>query len=140
MRSSIRLWFALAAFLALAGAVLTVTAGSSARQGSVLLFTCAAAALYIGLAIRHSERRFARGQEPEEPEEPEVSGSIWPFVVSIAFVFVVIGAVGIRWVLVIGVIVLVVAGVGWFNDIQRQRLPHEHDGEPDAPAVDRLPE
>jgi hypothetical protein len=136
MRFSIRLSFALAFFLALAGTVLAVTAWSIARQGYVLLWTCAVAALYIGLALRHTEKRFAHEQEKgeaEEIEEAEVTGTIWPFVISISFIFVVIGAVGIRWVLGVGVVVLIVGGVGWFTDVQKQRLPHHHEG--GAPAA-----
>lgn len=135
MRSSIRLAFALAIFLALAGTVLAVTAWSFARQGYVLLWFCSIAALYIGFALRHTEKRFAREQEKgeaEEIEEAEVKGTIWPFVLSIALVFVVIGFVGIHWLTAVGVIVLIVGGVGWFNDVQRQRMPHGGEGAPAA--------
>jgi Ca2+/Na+ antiporter len=135
MRFSIRLSFSLAVFLALAGTVLAVTAWSIARQGYVLLWFCAIAALYIGLALRHTEKRYAREEEKgeaEEVEEAEVKGTIWPFVLSIALVFVVIGFVGIHWVTAIGVIVLIVGGIGWFIDVQKQRMPHGREAAPAA--------
>jgi Ca2+/Na+ antiporter len=139
MKFSIRLSFALAAFLAVAGIVLTIMGGAAARQGSVLLLTCAVAALYIGLTLRHYEKRSAHDAEAEgaegELEEAEVRGTIWPFVISFAFVFVVIGAVGARWVLIIGAVVLVAGGVGWFNDIQKQRLPQGHGAGAAADAL-----
>jgi Cytochrome c oxidase subunit IV len=135
MRFSIRLSFALSIFLALAGTVLAVIAWSIARQGYVLLWFCAIAAAYIGFALRHTEKRFAREEakgEAEEIEEAEVTGTIWPFVLSIAMVFVVIGFVGIHWVTAIGVIILIVAGVGWFIDVQKQRMPHGGEAAPAA--------
>jgi Cytochrome c oxidase subunit IV len=126
MKVTIRLAFGLSIFLVTAGTVYAVTAQE--WQGAVLILACSAAALYIGISLRVAERHAAlstdidpgAGEPSEEPEE--VPQTIWPFVVSIAALLLVIGAVGIHWILILSVIVFVGAGAGWFMEIQRQRV------------------
>lgn len=126
MRVTIRLAFALSLFLLTAGTVYAVTARE--WQGAVLMIAGSAAALYIGISLRLAERHAAlstdiepgSGEASEEPEE--VPQTIWPFVASLAALLLVIGAVGIHWVLILSVIVFVGAGAGWFTEIQRQRI------------------
>ena len=129
MKVTIRLAFGLALFLATVGTVYAVTARE--YLGAVLILVCAVAALYIGLSFRSADRRAAHptdlgapgeegAGEPEEPEE--VEQTIWPFVLSIAALLGVVGAVGLRWVLIPSAIVFAGAGAGWFVEIQRQRI------------------
>ena len=72
------------------------------------------------MRLFHTDDSPGEGEPSEEPEE--VPQTIWPFVVSIAALLLVIGAVGIHWVLILSAIVFVGAGAGWFLEIQRQRI------------------
>jgi hypothetical protein len=53
-------------------------------------------------------------------ESEVLGGSIWPFVFSIAAVFLVVGVVGVWWVLIPGAVLFLGAAAGWFMDIKRQ--------------------
>lgn len=70
--------------------------------------------------------------------EPHVGPTIWPLVFALSMVPMVVGAVGSRWVLVVGAIVFVGAGAGWLLDVQRQWQHHYSHGP--APAVPRGPD
>ena len=126
MRLIVRLAFGLAVFLAVVGVVYAVTAGEP--QGAILLLVCSAASVYIGVSLRGGFRRDkhagdADEEEEEGQEEPEeIEQTIWPFVASIAALMLVIGIVGIHWVLVVAAILFVATAAGWFVDIQRQRV------------------
>ncbi len=115
-------------FLAVAGTVYATTAYE--WRGAVLLLVCAVAFLYVGIVLRGAFRRASapgtQGAEAEEgPIEPEhVGPTIWPFVFSIAALLLVVGVVGIRWVLIPGAILFLGAGAGWFRDIERQKRHH----------------
>jgi NADH:ubiquinone oxidoreductase subunit 5 (subunit L)/multisubunit Na+/H+ antiporter MnhA subunit len=126
MRFAVRLAFGLAIFLAVAGIVYATTAQE--WQGSVLLLVCSVAFVYVGISLRRGARLAPGAGEEEEQagEEPEeVPATIWPFVFSLAALALVIGAVGIHWVLVLAAILFIWAAVGWFTDIQRQRMHAE---------------
>jgi hypothetical protein len=58
-------------------------------------------------------------------EEAHVGPTIWPFVFSVAALFLVIGIVALRWILIPGGILFVGAAAGWFIDIERQWHPGE---------------
>jgi hypothetical protein len=125
MKLMTRIALSLSLFLAVAGVVLAVSAQE--WRGTVLLLVCAVATSYIGLVLRGAVRRASVPVTPETmaPEqfavESEVlGGSIWPFVFSIAAVFLVVGVVGFRWVLIPAGVLFVGAGAGWFLDIKRQ--------------------
>ena len=133
MKVTIRLAFGLALFLATAGTVYAVTARE--YLGAVLILVCSAAALYIAISLKTEEGRAdrptdAEAEVEEEPEEPEeVAQTIWPFVASIAALTLVVGVVGIHWVLILSAILFIGTGAGWFVDIQRQRIHSRTHGE-----------
>ena len=135
MRFTVRLAFGLALFLAIAGTVYAVTARE--WLGGVLLLVLALVFVYVGISLRGGIRRNARtsdtgaaeGEGPEEPEE--VSATIWPFVFSIAALTLVVGAVGIHWILILSAILFIWAAAGWFGDVQRQRM-HAEAGDASA--------
>jgi len=53
-----------------------------------------------------------------------IGPTIWPFVFSIAALLLVVGIVGIRWILIPGGILFAGAAAGWFRDIRQQWHPH----------------
>jgi ABC-type Fe3+ transport system permease subunit len=135
MRFTIRLAFGLAIFLAIAGTAYALTARE--YQGAILLLVCSLAFVYVGVSLRGGVRRSTHTSDTEDEEEggaeelEEVSATIWPFVFSIAALALVVGAVGIHWVLILGAILFIAAAAGWFVDIQRQRM-HADAGEVSA--------
>jgi hypothetical protein len=125
MKLMTRIALSLGLFLAVAGIVLAIAAQE--WRGVVLLLVCAVAISYVGLVLRGAVRRAAVPVTPETmaPEQLAVEsevmgGSIWPFVFSVAAVFLVVGVVGVRWVLIPGAVLFVGAAAGWFLDIKRQ--------------------
>ena len=125
------MWVALglAVFLAVAGTVYATTAYE--WRGTVLLLVCAVAFLYIALVLRGTVRRasvsvtherMAVEQRSVEPEH--IGPTIWPFVFSLAALLLVVGIVGLRWVLIPGAILFAGAAAGWFRDIKQQWNPH----------------
>jgi hypothetical protein len=129
-----RIAFGLAAFLLAAGVVYYVA--SDEWRGSVMLIVLCLAVVYLGLVFRGAVRRASLPATPEtmageEIAEAEVSPTIWPFVISLAALLIVLGAVIATWVLIPGVILLAGAGAGWFLDIKHQW----HPGEVHAAAV-----
>jgi Cytochrome c oxidase subunit IV len=143
MRVGMRVALGLALFLGVAGLVYLFT--SYEWRGSVLLLVCAVAAGYVGVVLRGASRR---GSVPVTPEtmatedvavqSEHIGPSIWPFVVSIAALLLAVGAVGLRWLLIPGVILLAGAGAGWFLDIKRQWHPGELAVAHGQPAAARL--
>jgi Cytochrome c oxidase subunit IV len=131
------MWIALglAIFLAVAGTVYATTAYE--WRGTVMLLVCAVAFLYIALVLRGTVRRASVPVTPERmaAEEPSVEAdigpTIWPFVFSIAALLLVVGIVGLHWVLIPGGILFAGAAAGWFRDIKQQWHPH---GSPTAHA------
>ena len=141
MKVGMRIALGLAVFLGVAGLVYMLT--SYEWRGSVLLLVCAVAAGYIGFVLRGAWRRAStpvttETMAPEEVavESEHIGPTIWPFVISIAALLLVVGGVGVRWLLIPGVILLAGAGAGWFLDIKRQWHPGElavgHDVSPAA--------
>lgn len=140
MRLMSRIFTGLGVFLLIDAIVYTIH--SRDYDGLALILTTAGGGLLIGSYLLQSMQR-AQATLAEHPEgiteeEPHVEPTIWPLVFAVSMIGLVIGAVGSRWVLVIGVIVLVIALVGWALDIRRQwrhhaevsqGLPHQAPGE-----------
>ena len=128
MKVAMRIAFGLSAFVFVAGVVYYVA--SDEWRGTVMLIVLAFAVLYLGLVFRGAVRRASLPATPEtmaeeEIAEAEVTPTIWPFVISIAAVLIVLGAVVAGWVLIPGLILLAGAGVGWFLDVKHQWHPGE---------------
>jgi hypothetical protein len=113
-----RVALGLATFLGLAGIVYGVT--SKEYVGTVLFLVASGGFAFIGLFVRRAVRVSAASAEAGEPEEPHVTSTIWPFVLALAGVGLVLGAVVARWLFVVGGALFVAAAVGWFTDISRQ--------------------
>ena len=125
-----RIALSLAVFLAVTGVVLGITAHE--WRGTVMLLVCAVSFLYIGLVFRGALRRASvpvtaetMAPEMESVESAHIGPTIWPFVLSVAALFLVVGIVGVRWVLIPSGILFLGAGAGWFLDIKRQWHPGE---------------
>ncbi len=56
--------------------------------------------------------------------EPHVGPTIWPLVFAVSAIGLVLGAVAVRWALLPGAILFVVASVGWVLDVHRQWHHH----------------
>jgi len=57
-------------------------------------------------------------------EEPHVGPTIWPLVFAVSAIGLVLGAVAVRWALLPGAILFVLASVGWVLDVHRQWHHH----------------
>jgi hypothetical protein len=128
MRVAMRIVLALAIFILVAGVVYLVS--SSEWRGGAMLIVLAIALTYLALVFRGALRRAsvpATPQTMEEEELPEahIGPTIWPFVFSLAAVLLVVGLVGLHWIVIPGVILLVGAAAGWFLDIKHQWHPGE---------------
>jgi hypothetical protein len=127
MKVAARLAFGFAIFVFVAGVVYYVS--SQEWRGSVMLIVLSVSFAYIGLVFRGAVRRASVPATPEAMAEEEVEAdvrpTIWPFVISLAAVLIVLGAVVARWILIPGVILLLGSGAGWFLDIKRQWHPEE---------------
>jgi hypothetical protein len=134
MNVGMRIALALALFMAIAGTVYALTAYE--WRGAVLLLVLAVAFLYVGLVLRAAVRRAAVpvtqetiAEEGTSVESEHIGPTIWPFVFSIAALLLVIGIVGIRWIVIPGAIVFLAAAAGWFSDIRRQHRSPPHAAE-----------
>ena len=146
MRVGMRIALGLGLFLAVTGIVFAATAHE--WRGTVLLLVCSVSFTYVGLVLRGAMRtasvpvtREAMAQEQETVESEHIGPTIWPFVFSIAALLLVIGVVGVRWVLIPAGILFLGAGVGWFLDIKRQWHPGElaaHHQQPSTSGVSAL--
>jgi hypothetical protein len=56
--------------------------------------------------------------------EPHVGPTIWPLVFAVSVIGLVLGAVAVRWALLPGAILFVLASVGWVLDVHRQWHHH----------------
>jgi hypothetical protein len=56
--------------------------------------------------------------------EPHVGPTIWPLVFAVSAIGLVLGAVAVRWALLPGAILFVLASVGWVLDVHRQWHHH----------------
>jgi hypothetical protein len=92
------------------------------------MLTTAGGALLFGGYLAQAMQRAAAVQVSEGASahqgEPHVGPTIWPLVFALSMVPLVVGALGSRWLLVVGGAVFVVAGVGWLLDVQRQWQTH----------------
>jgi hypothetical protein len=117
-----RIALGLAVFLGVAGILYTVTAHE--YVGAPLLLIASACIAYVGSYVRRAVKvsaTEAAGEGPGgEAEEPHVGPTIWPFVFSLAAVGLALGAIVSRWLIVVGGVLFVAAGIGWFMDIGRQ--------------------
>lgn len=128
MKVAMRIVLGLAIFVLIAGLVYYIS--SNEWRGSVMLIVLGVAFGYIALVFRGAVKRAsapvtAPKMVEEEVAEAHVGPTIWPFVFSLAPVLLVIGVVGVHWMLIPGVILLVGAAVGWFLDIEHQWHPTE---------------
>lgn len=127
-----RIAMALGAFLIVVGAIYGLAAYE--WEGFTEMLTVAGGALLIGVYLTRAVQRAratlaaeAAGAGPSAGEaEPHVAPTIWPLVFALSMIGVVIGAVGPRWVLAAGGIVLVASLVGWSLDVRRQWRHHDH--------------
>jgi hypothetical protein len=145
-----KLFVALGAFLLGAGVVYGVLARD--YEGLTLSLTAAGGALLFGgygiSALRRA--RTALGSATESTarsadesatpptaesatppaaetgadEEPHVGPTIWPLVFAVSAIGLVLGAVAVRWALLPGAILFVLASVGWVLDVHRQWHHH----------------
>jgi hypothetical protein len=135
-----RIFLVLGVFLVVSGIVYGIH--SHDYQGLTLMLTTAGGALLFGgflaQALQHGQATPATGSVHVEEGEPHVGPTIWPLVFALSMVPLVVGALGSRWVLVVGGVVFVVAGVGWLLDVQRQWQHHYSHGS--AHALPRGPD
>jgi hypothetical protein len=145
-----KLFVALGAFLLGAGVVYGVLAGD--YEGLTLSLTAAGGALLFGGYGRYALRRArtALGSatasaappatdsatppagasatppatEMAADAEPHVGPTIWPLVFAVSAIGLVLGAVAVRWALIPGAILFVLASVGWVLDVHRQWHHH----------------
>lgn len=131
-----RIFLAFGVFLVVAG----VGYGIHSRdyQGLTLILTTAGGAFlfggYLSQALQRATAIQSADQTTAAEGEPHVGPTIWPLVFALSMVPLVVGALGSRWVLVVGGVVFLVAGVGWLLDVQRQWQAH-FSGEHGPPAA-----
>jgi len=135
-----RIFLAFGVFLVVAGVVYGIH--SRDYQGLTLILTTAGGAFLFGGYLSQALQRATAIQSAERATaaegEPHVGPTIWPLVFALSMVPLVVGALGSRWVLAVGGVVFLVAGVGWLLDVQRQWQAHysgEHGPPASAPAA-----
>ncbi|HET9840889.1 MAG TPA: cytochrome c oxidase subunit 4 [Nocardioides sp.] len=125
-----RIFLAFGAFLVVAGVLYGLH--SREYQGLTLMLTTAGGAFlfggYLTQALQRATAIQAAEAAPAAEGEPHVGPTIWPLVFALSMVPLVVGALGSRWVLAVGGVVFVVAGVGWLLDVQRQWQAHYGGG------------
>jgi hypothetical protein len=119
MSTASRIWFALAGFLLIAGAVYGIT--SHEYAGAPLLLVGGLTFSYLGLVGRSVVRRSQKRSEgPVRAEgEVHVAPTIWPLVFSIAGVIIVLGVIVNEWIVAIGLLVFAVSAAGWLREVLR---------------------
>ena len=126
-----RIFTGLGAFLIVMGIVYGLVTGE--YEGTTEMLTVAGGGLLIGVYLTRAVQRAraavaaqAAGAAPAGDDEPHVLPTIWPLVFAVSTIGIVLGAVGPRWVLAAGAVVLVVSLVGWSLDVRRQWSHHDH--------------
>jgi hypothetical protein len=71
-----------------------------------------------------TQTRTPPAAETAADAEPHVGPTIWPLVFAVSAIGLVLGAVAVRWALLAGAILFVLAGVGWVLDVHRQWHHH----------------
>lgn len=150
MSLSSKLFVALGAFLIGAGVVYGVMARD--YEGLTLSLMVAGGALLFGgygrSALRRARTALGSATEstapaaddpttpratemptPPAPEtaadaEPHIGPTIWPLVFAVSAIGLILGAVAVRWALLPGAILFVLASVGWVLDVHRQWHHH----------------
>lgn len=121
-----RIFLALGVFLVVAGIAYGIH--SKDYQGLTLILTTAGGAFvfggYLAQALQRATAIESTAGSSTHDGEPHVGPTIWPLVFALSMVPLVVGALGSRWVLVVGGVVFVVAGIGWLLDVQRQWRAH----------------
>ena len=135
-----RIFLALGVFLVVAGVAYGLH--SYEWEGFTLIITTAGGALlfggYLAQALQRATAAHAAGSVSVEQGEPHVGPTIWPLVFALSMVPMVVGALGSAWVLVVGAVVFLAAGIGWLMDVQRQWQRHYSHGS--AHAMPRGPD
>ena len=116
MSTALRVWFSLAGFLLIAGAVYGIT--SKEFAGAPLLLVAGATFCYLGLVGR-SEARKEQAAPEAEHEVEEVKPTIWPLAFSLTGVIIVVGFIVNAWILAVGVAAFAVSAGGWLREIAR---------------------
>jgi len=128
MRLMSRIFVWLGVFLIVTGVAYGLHSGE--YEGPTLILAAAGGALLIGGYLVQGVQRAsaAAADQPSSAagEEPHVGPTIWPLVFALSMIGLIVGAVGSRWVLVVGAALLVVAGAGWVLDVHRQWQHHYH--------------
>ena len=126
-----RIFTGLGAFLIVMGIVYALV--TKEYEGGTEMLTVAGGGLLIGVYLTRAVQRAraavaaqAAGAAPAGDDEPHVPPTIWPLVFAVSTIGIVLGAVGPRWVLAAGAVVLVVSLVGWSLDVRRQWRHHDH--------------
>jgi Cytochrome c oxidase subunit IV len=135
-----RIFTGLGAFLIAVGIVYGLVAGE--YEGATEMLTVAGGALLIGVYLTRAVQRAraaaaaqAAGAAPGAGDsEPHVAPTIWPLVFAVSTIGIVLGSVGPRWTLVVGVVLLVASLVGWSLDVRRQWRHHDHAAGVEATA------
>jgi len=128
MRLLSRIFLWLGVFLVAAGISYGLHSGD--YDGLTLLVTTAGCALLVGSTMVRSLRGTSVAGAADDHNlsvahsEPHVGPTIWPLVLSVSMIGLVVGAITSPWVLLVGGVVLVVAGVGWVLDVHHQWLHH----------------
>jgi hypothetical protein len=125
-----RIFAGLGAFLIVTGVI--YGSAVSEYEGFTLMIIVGGGALLIGVylisAVQRARAVLARPETAvgaaAEEGEPHVAPTIWPLVFALSSIGLVVGAVAARWVLVVGGVLLVVAGFGWILDVRRQWRHH----------------
>lgn len=140
MRLLGRIFLALGVFLVVAGVAYGLH--SYEWEGFTLILTTAGGALlfggYLAQALQRAKAASATDSVYVEEGEPHVGPTIWPLVFALSMVPMVVGALGSAWVLAVGAVVFLVAGVGWLLDVHRQWQHHYSHGS--VHAVPRGPD
>jgi hypothetical protein len=132
-----KIWFAIAAFVAVAGVVYGLTSHEVA--GAPLLLVCGATLTYLGLIGRSEARRGASLGGPSAtsdaqtdaaagapPAVPHVGPTIWPLGFAVSAVLLAIGFIVSRGILIVGVLAFAVSAAGWLRDVAHG---HAHAGD-----------
>ena len=88
-------------------------------EGFPLLLMVSGGVVLLGVLSASAVRKATRAPG-EELEEPHVGPTIWPFVLALSAGVIAAGLLTVPWLLGLGIVLLLAAGVGWFQDVRRQ--------------------